>query len=153
MTKFLASFFLLMAIQSYAATCADFSGVYFNEGLTSMPSCTIIDQSECSVSKQTLYFGPFSPVTVEFVTDGQLRRYSIEPSMRKALRYDSNGNLVFIGIDDNGTRIDSVYEKISSDIHVTSKWTDSSGSNVSEDNFIGKASLKECLETLSSVKQ
>jgi len=147
-SKFIFSFLILLAANGSAATCANFSGIYFEPGESSWTaSCTIIEQTDCTVSKQTLYMGPFPAGSVEFITDGVLRRYSIEPSMQKSLSYDAIGNLVFLGIDDDGTRVEGLYEKISNgDIQSTSNRTKSGQTDINHGIFRLTDSLEQCLE-------
>ena len=147
MSKFICSFLVLLALNARAGTCVDFSGIYFEGGNNSLSaSCTIIEQTDCVVSKQTLYLGPFPAGSVEFTTDGVLRRYSIEPSMQKAISYDASGNMIFLGIDDDGTRVEGIYEKISNgDIHSTSNWIKAGQTEINRGVFHLTASLNECL--------
>nr|HMN69377.1 hypothetical protein [Bdellovibrionales bacterium] len=85
-------------------------------------------QTGCERLLQTVHFKTARPITTDFITDGALRRYPVERSMRKAIRYDAEGRQVFLGLDDQNGRIDGLYTRRGDgNIHALTVWTSAEG--------------------------
>jgi hypothetical protein len=140
--------FLVFALAARTClACADFSGVYYD---VDGASCLVVQQTGCERLLETSHFRTARPLTIDFITDGQLRRYSVESSMQRAIHYDNLGRQVFLGLDDNNGRIDGLYEKLQNgNIHMDTMWTGPSGDTAQfESVLVQMSSLASCLQRL-----